>query len=318
MPDLSVATDNVSGGKWELVNGIERSFIGSCRKMCLPSGIDMMNFEFSCIRKSDNVIKIEDSPVTFAFHLMGAGEAELIGTASGSNMNSAPGRTFVAFMPDSRWRVKTLTGQYYKTFNLYVSPENLRNMLDGGLDCFPVQFRKMLDGNSKEPFCYHSDMSHAVKTILEQIAGCPYQGVFRRMFMEQKSSELIMRQLWDIFCCVSGDGVAAYRIDEDSIREARQILTSEIENPPSLPELAKRVGINVTKLKKGFRQVFNDTPYGFVRSERLKTARIMLVEGRMNITEISFRLGFSDTSHFIREFSKYYGITPGRFVKTSV
>lgn len=319
MSYLSGEAERDAVGNWKLIDNIDSFYPGSCRKLCLPSGIEIMNFEFSAKHRTEKVIEIGQSPVFFAFHLMGTGEGNMKRVVSGDpDIYSIPGRVFVAYAPDSRWRIKTFSGQYYKTFNLYVSPENLRWMLDGVLDCLPSQFRKMLDGDSQEPFCYHTDMSLAVETVIEQIAGCPYQGALRRMFLEHKTGELIMRQLWDLFCCASGGRSGICVADEDSIREARKILTAEMEDPPSLPELAKRVGINVTKLKKGFREVFNDTPYGFVRSERLKTARIMLAEGRMNVTEISFRLGFSDTSHFIREFSKYYGTTPGRFSKAPV
>jgi len=42
--------------------------------------------------------------------------------------------------------------------------------------------------------------------------------------------------------------------DIERIHEARDILISNMQNPPSLFNLARQVGLNDTKLKRGFRQ----------------------------------------------------------------
>jgi AraC family transcriptional activator of pyochelin receptor len=47
----------------------------------------------------------------------------------------------------------------------------------------------------------------------------------------------------------------------------------------------------------------------------LNRARLLLEENRLSITEISHQLGYSDASHFVREFSRQYGTTPGRFAR---
>jgi YesN/AraC family two-component response regulator len=53
----------------------------------------------------------------------------------------------------------------------------------------------------------------------------------------------------------------------------------------------------------------------FIKSIRLKKATQMLIEGKMNIAQISYAVGFSDPSYFTKVFHKYYGMTPKEYVQ---
>ncbi|KMY67596.1 hypothetical protein AAU61_10825 [Desulfocarbo indianensis] len=153
--------------------------------------------------------------------------------------------------------------------------------------------------------------------ILDQIHNCALHGGMKRLYMECKTIELLLNQLHESSRKSIPHGQLRLRpYDVDRIHEARRIILEKIDSPPSLMELARQVGINTTKLKQGFQQVFKSTVYGAIRQERLRLAHGLLMEGRLSITEIGQQLGFSDASHFIREFSKHYGTTPGRLAKS--
>ncbi len=49
-----------------------------------------------------------------------------------------------------------------------------------------------------------------------------------------------------------------------------------ISNPPSLIELARQVGINECTLKRGFRQIFGNTMFGYLHDYRMEQARQLL------------------------------------------
>ncbi len=60
-------------------------------------------------------------------------------------------------------------------------------------------------------------------------------------------------------------------------------------------------------------------PSGEVIRERiLLEAKRLLVNAKLNISEIAFRTGFSDNSHFTKFFKKYTNITPEEFRRTSI
>ena len=129
--------------------------------------------------------------------------------------------------------------------------------------------------------------------------------------------ELILRLLWET--SRSGQSCRAGHTfsDQDRTRicHARDILIREMDAPPSLKSLARKAGLNDTKLKRGFRQIFGTTVFGYLRQYRMEQACTFLSAGRMNVDETAYTLGFHDTAHFIRQFKQHYGTTPGTFLK---
>jgi AraC-like DNA-binding protein len=56
-------------------------------------------------------------------------------------------------------------------------------------------------------------------------------------------------------------------IDEDNvlkIKKAKEIIIANMAEPPGLQELADEIGLNLKKLKMGFKQIYGDTVYGFL------------------------------------------------------
>ncbi|PIE73105.1 MAG: hypothetical protein CSA19_02055, partial [Deltaproteobacteria bacterium] len=72
----------------------------------------------------------------------------------------------------------------------------------------------------------------------------------------------------------------------------------------------KKSGLNENKLNQGFRQEFGMTVYQYYQQCRIIRAQELLDEGRLNLDTTAQMLGFSDTSHFIRQFKRYFGIPP--------
>lgn len=55
----------------------------------------------------------------------------------------------------------------------------------------------------------------------------------------------------------------------------------------TLIELSRLIGLNDYKLKKGFKEMFGTTVFGYLREKRLEKAFHLLQEGTMNVTECS-------------------------------
>jgi AraC-like DNA-binding protein len=153
--------------------------------------------------------------------------------------------------------------------------------------------------------------------ILDQIYNCHYQGAFYNIYLESKSMELILRLLWET--AESREPKISDRFipdhDKACIFRARDILIKAVDTPPSLKALAQKAGINDTKLKRGFRQMFGTTVFGYLRKYRMEQAEKILSQGTMNVDETAYTLGFHDTAHFIRQFRQHYGTTPGTYLK---
>ena len=58
-----------------------------------------------------------------------------------------------------------------------------------------------------------------------------------------------------------------FLVDEENvrkIRKAKEIILNHMTEPPTLKDLAVEIGLNVKKLKEGFKQIYGDTVYGYL------------------------------------------------------
>jgi AraC-like DNA-binding protein len=88
-----------------------------------------------------------------------------------------------------------------------------------------------------------------------------------------------------------------------------------IESPPSLSQLAKIAGINEYKLKRGFKEMFNNTVFGYLAEARLELAKNDLVQSNKKVIEIASALGYCSLQHFSHAFKKKFGISPNQVRK---
>ena len=87
-----------------------------------------------------------------------------------------------------------------------------------------------------------------------------------------------------------------FLVDEENvrkIRKAKEIILNQMIEPPTLQGLASEIGLNVKKLKEGFKQIYGDTVFGYLLDFKMNEARSMLDTKQYNINEISIKLGYS-------------------------
>ena len=81
----------------------------------------------------------------------------------------------------------------------------------------------------------------------------------------------------------------------------------------NLNQLSEQYYISVPQLIRRFKSETKMTPYTYLLNIRLKTAAMYLRYTGMSVEEISHKTGFANTSNFILQFRKYYGITPLKY-----
>lgn len=98
------------------------------------------------------------------------------------------------------------------------------------------------------------------------------------------------------------------------IRRAKDIVIANMAEPPGLQELADQVGINLKRLKLGFKQIYGDSVYSFLFDYKMEYARKLLDSGSYNVNEAGLKIGYSTASHFIAAFKKKFGTTPKKYL----
>lgn len=152
--------------------------------------------------------------------------------------------------------------------------------------------------------------------------------LYSNSFHKQRVSQFIQFKLadlihWILFRSVklndSNDLKQKIKFSSDDIKriqKAKDILISDIENPPTIMDLSRRVGINSSKLKIGFKRIFGLTIFSYLTNYRMNKAYQLLQGKEMNVTEVAFLVGYSSLSKFTIAFRKKFGFNPSYISKT--
>ncbi|MDF1569087.1 MAG: AraC family transcriptional regulator [Spirochaetaceae bacterium] len=146
-----------------------------------------------------------------------------------------------------------------------------------------------------------------------QLLNSPIQGPLRGLYLETKLRELLVLRLCDMDRNAGGEPgrIVLTPCDFRRVEEAREILFSEMTRPPGIGELARRVGLNSTKLKTGFRRRYGQAPFGYLREIRMSRAFDLLMEGEQNVSQVALDVGYSSFSAFSKAFKHHHGCLPG-------
>jgi AraC-like DNA-binding protein len=90
-------------------------------------------------------------------------------------------------------------------------------------------------------------------------------------------------------------------------------MRTNFAEPLSNAELARVAGRSVRALERMFRRQMQATPQQFLRRLRLRLACRELSTSRRPLAAIAVAHGFCDQSHFVREFRREFGLTPGDY-----
>jgi len=104
--------------------------------------------------------------------------------------------------------------------------------------------------------------------------------------------------------------------ENDFLKKITAIIEENISNENfGVSELAREAGMSRSNLLRKVKSLTNLSVSLFIRKVRLKNAMEMLKQDSLNVSEVSFSVGFSSTSYFIKCFREYYGYPPGEVGK---
>jgi len=98
--------------------------------------------------------------------------------------------------------------------------------------------------------------------------------------------------------------------DIPALELARSIIEKDPFSHIHIPMLADKAGINEFKLKIGFRELFQTSPYQYRLRLCLERAKELLENTDDTIDQIACKVGFDTYSGFSTAFKKAYNIPP--------
>jgi AraC-like DNA-binding protein len=116
-------------------------------------------------------------------------------------------------------------------------------------------------------------------------------------------------------CQVPACRFLAFESEREKIMEACQIIDQHTDQPLTIRELSRKVGINECYLKKGFKALTGKTVHDYQQSLRINKAKELLQQQGRSVTQVANTLGYSSISHFSTAFKRVTGMKPCELLK---
>lgn len=156
-------------------------------------------------------------------------------------------------------------------------------------------------------------MSPEMLTAVDKIFNTSYTGTTRMMFIRSQVMELLAHFFANISSIKLDTDIPDS--DRDKLYQAKEILTNNMDAPPSLSELSKLIGLNSFKLKKNFKALFGVPVFKYLQSQRLDKAHALLSNTDMSIQEVAEVVGYESMSSFSSAFLGRFGVRPSEIKK---
>lgn len=271
--------------------------------------------------RQDTVFDMENGKSSVGFCLVLSGNSRhtvWTKTRGESTVECRPGQNVLeAYLPEKS-HVHLAGGQTHRLVEVKIGFEEMFLLLDEWQVSRSGSLRRLLRNMTGSPVGLSMNLTPVMEAAAYQVINCAVTGPARKLFMESKALEIMAHQLADLSEERTTGPREVPRADFRLLDQAREILAAEYADPPSLIELAHRVGLNEFKLKRGFREAFGITVYGYVRSLRMHKARALLESGDGTVSDAALAVGYSCLGHFSAAFRKEFGILPRDVRKADV
>jgi AraC-like DNA-binding protein len=159
-------------------------------------------------------------------------------------------------------------------------------------------------------------MNRKINRAIDEILSCRQEKMKRSFYLKERISILVNAWLEDL------ESFERNRLWADS----RVVKLNELENfikanlgahadVLSLDNLARICGMSSRQFHESYSILYQLPIDDLVKSLKMKKALELLKEGGHSIGEIAEKLGYADRGNFTRAFKKYYGETPGFYLK---
>lgn len=152
-------------------------------------------------------------------------------------------------------------------------------------------------------------MSPEMFLLVEQFFTHTYEGEIKMMFYKSHITALLSHYFGQL---ANQQSIKTNTEQLEKINLAQEILVSNLENPPSLTELAHSIGTNTNTLKIEFKAKFGVPVFKYLQNERLKKAYNLIKNEKKTIQEAAWAVGYDSLGSFSNAFEKKFGYRPSQ------
>jgi AraC-like DNA-binding protein len=172
--------------------------------------------------------------------------------------------------------------------------------------------------SGRQPYLYDELISAEIQAIAVKIFEADTFGQLSDFFLKVKAQELIYLFLAEL---LKRETVTSYPINASDVKMMyliRDKLATDLSIVINLRELTILAHMSESKMNRLFKQIFGTTIYSYHQTLRLNEAAYLLRTEKVSVSEVGYRLGFTNLSHFSRIFERHTGMKPKKYSAVSV
>ena len=245
------------------------------------------------------------------FHFGLKGNAQFVFNQGNYTLDLKEEKSLLFYNPQKELPLNLILEPKTWVISILVSIKKFHGLFSTDVEHVPF----LSDANRDKKYYGEENISPSMAIVLNQMFHYNLNPSIKNLYYTGKGYELL-----SLFFNRSEDPDAEqcpFLIDEENvlkIKKAKEIMIANMAEPPGLQELSDEIGLNLKKLKMGFKQIYGDTVYGFLFDYKMDFARKLLDSGSYNVNEVGLKIGYSTGSHFIAAFKKKYGTTPKKYL----
>lgn len=217
------------------------------------------------------------------------------------------------FMPSPQTGAKWLLPSGIEGFHVTLTIEKnwVLQMLEGQESLYLATLLK-----SGKPFYLFEFLSPTMKQIIDMIHAVIHsKDKLQNFKLHQQSMELLNLFIEQLEQRTTGhDFSGVDPRDVQKLFDVRKQLLDNLIRIPSLKELSLSSGMSISKLQKCFQQVFGKSISQYALSEKMNFAKQMLDTKKHSVSEVGYRIGYSNLSHFAKAFKNEFGMNPKSYL----
>lgn len=204
-------------------------------------------------------------------------------------------------------------GETFGMTNVLVSPDFFHHLSERYPEYFEKAYLRLDSGETFFMAPENIPIPITLDTALNDIELSRMMGNASPMYLEAKVVECLSLFIRETEGKEEAKEKPVSVSDRDKIYQARDIICTEYLNPPSLRDLALRVGTNECTLKAGFKQAFQTTVFNYLFDYRMNMAVHYLLDTNKTIAEVASLVGYDYQGHFCTAFKRKYNIAPSEY-----
>jgi len=298
---------------WEWPQNLGNGFLGAIK---LKPDLFLRIGKYKLNKKLFISFDMSDEYFNFWFPIQGKTLTRFAFSKYKNVIMKKPGSFSISYLPECVGNVLLDNDTPTEVVAILVKPSALRVLF--GSDClFLPEKMKSIIYKHENYFHQIYSATREIEFILREILFCRYKGLIRRVFLEGKAFELLSRAVGHISFHVEENKTKEIlkQTEIEIIYRIKRIIEENIEKPLSLQALSREAGISHPKLNYCFKKLYGKTIFEHLRDIRLKKAKLLLDEGRFNVSGAAYEVGYTNLSYFTKSFKNHFGLNPGDYLK---